>query len=173
VSSSVAQARSRNDERSAALRETAGRFATGVTVVTTAVDGVPIGMTVNAFTTVSLEPPLLLVSLSRRSRLTSAVRRSQVFAVTVLAADQEHCARWFATRGRPSGKACFRGIPTFEDEATGCPVLSEGVAYFGCRVFSHQIAGDHTLVIGRVESYGLLRPEPALLFCDGCYRETE
>ena len=166
-------ARSRADERHAALRETAGRFATGVTVVTSAVDGVPMGMTVNAFTMVSLEPTLLLVSLNRRSRLTAAVRRSQVFAVTVLAADQERAARWFATRGRPSGERCFRGFPTFEDEATGCPVLSDGVAYFGCRVFSQQIAGDHSLVIGRVESYDLLRPEPALVFCDGCYRDVE
>jgi len=166
-------ARSRDDERFAALRETAGRFATGVTVVTSSVEGVPMGMTVNAFTMVSLEPTLLLVSLNRRSRLTAAVRRSQVFAVTVLAADQERAARWFATRGRPSGERCFRGFPTFEDEATGCPVLSDGVAYFGCRVFSQQIAGDHSLVIGRVESYDLLRPEPALVFCDGCYRDVE
>jgi 3-hydroxy-9,10-secoandrosta-1,3,5(10)-triene-9,17-dione monooxygenase reductase component len=155
----------------AGFRSAAARFATGVTVVTTCVDRVPMGMTVNSFTTVSLDPVLLLVCLNEQSRLTAAVRRSGVFAVTVLAADQELCARRFATRGGPTGLARFAGIPTRPDPATGCPLLSEGVAYFGCTVHRDQPAGDHTVLIGQVRSFDSLRPVPQLLFVDSRYAE--
>lgn len=163
--------RVRHGEPFAALRETAARFATGVTVVTTEVDHVRMGMTANAFTMVSLEPMLLLVCLHRHCRLVPAVRKSGVFAVTILAADQGCYARWFASSSRPVGDICFAGISTHADHATGCPVLSEGVAYFGCAVHRAQPAGDHVIVIGEIASYGLLRPAPLLLFADGCYSE--
>lgn len=163
--------RERKGEPFAALRENAARLATGVTVVTTEFERVPMGMTVNAFTMVSLEPQLLLVCLNRSSRLLATVRRSEVFAVTILAADQLRCARWFATPGRPVGDICFAGIPTQPDEATGCQILSDGVAYFGCVVDRAHPAGDHVVVIGEILSYGLLRPAPVLLFADGCYTE--
>jgi flavin reductase len=171
VTQQVRRVRVRHGEPFAELRETAARFATGVSVVTTEVDHVPMGMTVNAFTMVSLEPQLLLVCLHRRSRLAPAIRTSGVFAVTILAADQDCVASWFASPGRPVGDICFAGIPTHGDRATGCPVLSEGVAYFGCAVDREEPAGDHVVVIGEIVSFGLLRPAPLLLFADGCYSE--
>ncbi len=157
------------DQRHGTFRSVAGRFPTGVAVATSRVDGQPIGMTVNSFTTVSLDPTLLLLCLSRRSRLTSAIRRAGVFAVTVLAADQVDCARRFALPSRPIGLAAFTGIPTCDDPATGCTLLRDGVAYFSCVAHRRYPGGDHTIVLGEVRSYGLLRPSPPLLFVDGHY----
>ena len=147
----------------------AGRFATGVAIATTCVDDVPVGMTVNSFATVSLDPLLLLVCLCERSRLMAAIDRSGRFAVTVLAADQRGCARWFASESRPSGPAAFADISHYPDPETGCPLLSDGVAYFGCAVHQRHTGGDHVVVVGEVRSWGLLSPRPPLLFVDGRY----
>jgi 3-hydroxy-9,10-secoandrosta-1,3,5(10)-triene-9,17-dione monooxygenase reductase component len=154
-------------DESRRFRSIAGRFATGVAVVTSCADGTPVGMTVNSFTTVSLDPRLLLVCLRRDCRLLGAVARSNCFAVTVLAADQQECAAWFANSARPNGAAEFEGIPAYRD--AGCPVLSDGVAYFGCATERIVEAGDHLVLIGEVHSSGLLRDEPPLLFVDGHY----
>lgn len=154
------------------FRNVAGRFATGVAVATTRVDGTPVGMTVNSFTTVSLEPTLVLVCIDRRARLLSAIARSAVFALMVLAADQQGQARWFATRGRPTGFAEFAGARYHLDARTGCPLLSDGIAYFGCALYGQHPAGDHDVLIGAVQSYGLLRDAPPLLFVDGHYAEV-
>lgn len=161
----------RTDDPGPAFRSVAGRFATGVAVATTQLNGVPIGMTVNAFTTVSLDPTLLLICLNHQSRLLSAVRQSQRFAVTVLAADQRGCASWFAKRGRPTGEAAFADVRHHADPTTGCPLISDGVAYFGCVLNQAHPAGDHAVLIGEVQASGLLRPEPPLLFVDGGYAE--
>ena len=152
-----------------AFRSVSARFATGVAVATSHADGLPIGMTINAFTTVSLRPALLLVCLNRASRLIVAIRRSGVFAVTVLAADQRDCAQWFANRDRPSGPQCFAGVPTHTDPVAGCPVLTDGVAYFGCASDRWYPRGDHIVLLGEVKSFGMLRGAPPLLFLDGQY----
>ena len=157
------------EESSRGFRTAAGRFATGVAVATSQVDGSPVGMTVNSFATVSLDPMLLLVCLCQHSRLLAAVTRSGVFAVTVLAADQRACARWFASPGRPAGPAEFAGVPHHTDPRTGCPLLSDGLAYFGCTSYQQHESGDHVVLIGRAQSWGLLQPGPPLLFADGGY----
>ena len=151
------------------FRAAAGRFATGVAVITTCETGSPVGTTVNSFTTVSLDPMLLPVCLNRKSRLLQTVRRSGTFAVTVLAAEQQRCAEFFATPGRPSGMAVFAGVPFHHDVECGCPVLDGGVAYFGCVTEQLYPGGDHILVLGRVCSWGLLRDADPLLFVDGRY----
>jgi flavin reductase len=153
------------------FREVAGRFATGVAVATSWVDSAPVGMTINSFTTVSLQPILVLICLTTGSRLTTAISRSRRFAITVLASDQRETARWFATHGRPAGRAQFANAPYIRDSVTGCPLLSDGVAYFGCASYRHHAAGDHVVVIGRVRSWGMLRPLPPLVFVDGRYGE--
>jgi flavin reductase (DIM6/NTAB) family NADH-FMN oxidoreductase RutF len=151
-----------------AFRDVAGRFATGVTVATSHVDDVPSAMTVNAFTTVSLDPMLILVCLHNSSRLVTAIRQSGVYAVSVLAYDQERVARWFATRERPVGAAAFGGISTRPAPTTGSLVLLDALAYFDCVVEDMHTSGDHTVVIGRVASFGELRPSAApLMFVGG------
>jgi len=145
-------------------------FATGVTVVTSVAEDVPVGATVNAFATVSLDPPLLLVSLRNGSRLLSCMDYSGVFAVTVLAADQRFLATWFASRTRPTGAASFAGIPARPAPATGCLLLAEGVAYFDCRVAAVYSGGDHTIVLGDVAACGELWPREPLIFSGSGFR---
>ncbi len=127
------------------MRRAMGRFATGVAVVTASHDGVPHGMTVNSLTSVSLDPPLLLVCLATAARSTQAVLGAGVFAVSVLSARQEEIARRFATRGEDH----FAGL----DVAYGChrtPVVPGALAHLECEVDRHLVAGDHVVVFGRV-----------------------
>lgn len=151
------------------FRDTMGAFVTGVTVVTTAVDDELYGMTVSAFSSLSLDPLLALVCLSNGSRGRQLIERSKVFSVNVLAADQAHLSRFFASRERPSGPNAFAGVP-FVWGVTGCPVLRGAAAYIDCTVVEITEAGDHSIVIGEVVGLGS-RPDAApLLFHRGHYR---
>lgn len=151
------------------FRDTMGAFVTGVTVVTTAVGDEVYGMTVSAFSSLSLDPLLALVCLSNRSRGRHLIEQSSVFAVNVLAADQAHLSRFFASRERPSGPDAFAGVP-FTWGMTGCPVLRGGAAHIDCTVVEMTEAGDHSIVIGQVVGLGS-RPDAApLLFHRGHYR---
>ncbi|GLW34338.1 flavin reductase family protein [Actinoplanes regularis] len=153
------------------FRRAAGAFATGVGVISSVLDDIPVAMTVNSFTTVSLTPTLVLTCLKDRCRLLTQVRQSGIFAVTVLAADQEGVARWFADARRPSGAAAFAGVRVHRGPATGCLVLSEGTAYFDCRVQDILDRGDHAVVIGEAVTFGTLQAgKGPLLFLNGSYR---
>lgn len=128
------------------MRRTMGRFTTGVAVITTAaLDGQPHGMTVNSLTSVSLDPPLLLVCFTHGARTVEAVLESGRFAVSVLAARQEPIARRFAARGEDH----FAGLPLTYGEHT-VPVVPDALAHLECSVERHLAAGDHTIVLGRV-----------------------
>jgi flavin reductase (DIM6/NTAB) family NADH-FMN oxidoreductase RutF len=157
----------------AEFRRVAGRFATGVTITSSAIDDVPVAMTVNSFATVSLDPTLLLTCLKLGSRLLSAIERSEVFAVTVLANDQRWPAQWFANAARPTGAAAFAGIPTSLAPVTGSLVLTGGTAFFDCRVHSLAVQGDHAVVVGEVVACGELRAKPPLLFLGGRYATAQ
>ncbi|MEV4462796.1 flavin reductase family protein [Micromonospora echinofusca] len=160
-----------NQDQAVEFRRTAGAFATGVGIVSSVHDDIPLAMTVNSFTTVSLHPTLVLTCLKHRSRLLAQIRDSGIFAVTVLAADQRDVARWFADARRPSGAAAFAGVRVHRAPATGCLVFSEGLAYFDCRVRDLSDQGDHSVVIGEAVSYGALHPTKApLLYLHGSYR---
>ncbi|TCO60709.1 3-hydroxy-9,10-secoandrosta-1,3,5(10)-triene-9,17-dione monooxygenase reductase component [Actinocrispum wychmicini] len=151
------------------LRRVASSFATGVVVVTTMADDSPVGTTVNSFTTVSLDPALVLVCLQRGSRLLSAIEESGVFAATVLAAEQRWQAQWFANRTRLADATAFAGVATGRAPVTGCLVLGEGLAYFDCRVHELLPGGDHAIVLGEVAACGELGPGEPLLFSGGRY----
>ncbi|WP_175647505.1 flavin reductase family protein [Streptomyces cyaneochromogenes] len=157
------------DGRTALFRRTAGRFPTGVTVVTTVSDGEPYGMTANAFMTVSLDPLLVAVGIGLGARGHDRVLRSGRFAVTVLSDRQTGTARRFADPARPVGAAAFAADDWTAGPATGCPVLPDGVGWFDCSVRDAHPAGDHTLVIGRVEDFGPLTGERPLVFVDGSF----
>ncbi len=153
-----------------AFRRTVGLFATGVTVVTTAVDDVLHGMTANAFSSVSLDPLLVLVCVSGRARMHDLLAGAQTFAVTVLSADQEPLSRFFAG-DRPAGRDQFEGVGWHPAPTTGCPVLSEGLAFVDCRLTEMHEGGDHSIFLGEVVDLGTLRPDAApLLWFGGRYR---
>ncbi|TJZ59105.1 flavin reductase [Streptomyces piniterrae] len=148
------------------FRRAAGRFPTGVTVVSGTLDGRPHGTTVNAFTTVSMDPLIIMVALGQHSRLRTLILHSGAFAVTVLSARQSRDARWFAASDRPDGEEAFVGRPWKPGPHSGAPVLLDGVGYFDCSVRATHTAGDHTVVLGNVEAFDVLSEEPPLLFHD-------
>jgi flavin reductase (DIM6/NTAB) family NADH-FMN oxidoreductase RutF len=148
------------------LRDVMGRFATGVTVVTTSHRDTIHGMTANAFLSVSLRPPLVLVSLGR-CRMTEMLPRSGRYGVSVLAADQEHFATHFA------GQRESPVPPEFEWRGD-IPLLAGSLAHVGCKVVDVHPAGDHVLWIGEVQHLHHRDGEPLLFFAGrfGTLREV-
>ncbi|MFF9347139.1 flavin reductase family protein [Streptomyces sp. NPDC014734] len=148
------------------LRRAFGSFPTGVTVVTVGGD-VPRGMTANSFTSVSLDPPLVLVCVAEEARMRSSLAAAPVFAVSVLGADQEHVARHFADRSRPPGAGQFDAVDWFPGPVTGAPVLAGAAAHFECRAWRTYDGGDHILHVGRVLAWEENPDRDALLFHRG------
>ena len=145
-----------------AFREAMGSFPTGVSVVTVAADdGSMHGITVNSFSSVSLDPMLVLVCLNEASRAVGLIERAGAFVVNVLSAEQQDVSRWFASQYRPVGSTMFDGVP-FEPGVTGCPVLVGAAASFDCRLRQSHRAGDHLVVLGEVVA---LAHRPQLASC--------
>jgi flavin reductase (DIM6/NTAB) family NADH-FMN oxidoreductase RutF len=148
-----------------ALRDTLGCYATGVAVVTAvAEDGRPFGLTINSFSALSLDPPLVLWSLRRSSPLVAQFPARSRFAVNVLGSAQEAIARQFSAP-RPDRFAGIRWNPG----PGGLPHLEGAVAYFDCRLEDSHATGDHRLLIGAVEWFAAAEGEP-LLFVQGRFR---
>lgn len=154
------------------FRDTLGCFATGVTVITTRGAEHPYGMTANAFSSVSLEPPLVLVCVMDGTEGSDSLQRNGVFAVNVLGANQEQLSRYFASRDRPRGWQTFEGIAHRRVE-TGSPVIEGVAAYFDCRLVAAHPAGDHIVFIGEVLALGADRAVQPLLFHHGRYRRVD
>lgn len=147
------------------FRSVMGTFATGVTVVTTMSDSGPHGMTANAFMSVSLEPPLILVSIDHKARTHQLLPESKYFGVNILRADQENISNHFA--GKPNVDE--EGLFTIKD---GVSLLSDSLASISCRLWNSFDAGDHTLYVGEVIDLNLYEGEP-LLFYQGQYRKIQ
>ncbi|MFI5417991.1 MAG: flavin reductase family protein [Candidatus Lutacidiplasmatales archaeon] len=130
-----------------AFRRLMGRWATGVTVVTTSDGDFDAGLTVNSFLSVSLRPPLLLVSLAEDTEATPVIVRTRKFAVSVLSADQRALSERFGQAIPPAEK--FRDVPIRRGEL-GLPLLVGATATFECRVVEAHPAADHLLVLGEV-----------------------
>jgi flavin reductase (DIM6/NTAB) family NADH-FMN oxidoreductase RutF len=145
------------------LRSSFGHFATGVTVVSFSADGGPRGATVNSFTSVSLDPPLLLVSLARTARACAALP-DRPFVVNVLAEDQLDLALHFAGRTRP-------GFEVPWVDGTDVPRLRGTVAWFECKPWASYEGGDHVLYVGEIVHYDSQRARP-LLFYTGDFRSA-
>ncbi len=131
------------------FRMAMGRFATGVSVVTTRSGDHDHAMTANALASVSVEPMLLLVCVEREARFHDALIEAGVFGVSILAADQRPTAQWLATRGRPLHGQLDR-IPNRVGPRTGSPLLVGGLASLECRTTAVHVAGDHSIVVGAV-----------------------
>ena len=129
------------------LRQVAARFAAGVTVVTTrSADGVAAGFTATAFSSVSMEPPLVLVCLALTADCHPAFSVASAMAISVLGASQADVAMKFATRGTDK----FAGVPVTPGEATGMPLVEGAIAHLECAMWSRVPAGDHSILIGQV-----------------------
>jgi len=148
-----------------ALRNAFGCFATGVVVVTAFdADGTALGMTINSFSSLSLDPPLLLWSIANSSRNLAAFRDCRQFALHVLHAGQQDLARRFASRELDR----FQGLPA--DLDAGAPLLEDFHARFTCTSEMFHVGGDHTILIGRVTDAQIREVRP-LLFYRGQFQD--
>jgi flavin-dependent trigonelline monooxygenase, reductase component len=146
------------------LRRTLGAFVTGVAVVTTLDSiGQPRGLTANSFTSVSLDPPLVLVCVSGTASSYPAFSACDSFAINILAEGQEEISNRFASSH--TDKFADIGWSGF---ATGAPILDQSLAWLDCHVFRKTIAGDHLILIGRVEDFSCGTSRP-LAYCQGNY----
>lgn len=147
------------------LRDCLGRFATGVTVVTCRdPDGEPSGITVNSFTSVSLDPQLILWNIAKASRAIDAFVNAGEFVVNILAADQQPLSDHFAQSERPR----FESIATTQSD-TGQPLLPDCLAWLHCQTDAIHEGGDHLIIVGEVSRFELGRDAPPLLYYAGKY----
>ena len=147
------------------LRNVMGHFATGVTVITTKDSSdKPFGLTANAFSSLSLDPPLLLVCVDKTVDCYACFEDSGVFAVNVLSLEQEALSTRFATKGIEK----FEGVP-YSLGALGVPLLDGAIAHIECRGAAGYTGGDHTIYTGEVQTIATADAEP-LLFYKGKYR---
>ena len=152
----------------AEFRKAMGCFATGVTVITVDQDGEVHGMTANAFTSVSLDPMLVLVCVDHRARTHAHLRAKKRFGINVLAENQQRISEYYARSSETHQHAEDAGA-SFDRTQHGTPVLHGALAYLECRLHSAQEAGDHTIFIAEVEDAVVCEGEP-LLYFRGKYR---
>lgn len=151
-----------------AFRQAAGRFASGVTVVTTRASRGHYGMTVSSFASLSLNPLLVTVSINRSSPLLGYVHSAEAFAVSVLSSDQQQVAAYFATPERKPEPAGFATVATMARQ-TGAPIIDGCLSWFDCTVEDLLPGGDHEILVGRVVAAGGRTGEP-LVYWAGGYR---
>ncbi|WP_419887911.1 flavin reductase family protein [Neobacillus niacini] len=144
------------------FRTAMGKFATGVTVIATEVEGDIHGMTANAFMSVSLDPKLVVISIGEKAKILNKIKESKIFTVNILAAEQQELSMIFAGQLKEHKEVIF-------DRLDGKPVLAGAVAQIACEVSAEHVEGEHTLFIGKVTDIHLEDAEP-LLFYSGKYR---
>jgi flavin reductase (DIM6/NTAB) family NADH-FMN oxidoreductase RutF len=155
------------------FRRAVGRFATGVCIVTALDAGMDHAMTANAFTSVSLEPLLVLVCVETDARFHDAITAAGAWAVSILDASGRPAADWLATRGRPLHGQLDR-IPFHRGPATGAAVLDQSTAWLECRTQAVHPGGDHSIVVGEVVGVGLGDDSTgALLYHRSAYRSLD
>ena len=146
------------------FREAMSHLASGVTVVTTRQGGIDHAMTASAFTSVSLDPPLVLVCVDKTTRFHQAVALSRYWGASVLAGSQLAEARWLATRGRPLDGQ-LDAFPHRRGERTGAALLEHALCRLECRTWEMYDGGDHTIVVGEVVSLDTdAADEPAMVY---------
>jgi flavin reductase (DIM6/NTAB) family NADH-FMN oxidoreductase RutF len=151
------------------FRQALSRFASGVTVVTTkGEDGRPRGLTVSAFSSLSLDPPLVLICIDKRSSLHPHLKEGRGFAVSILAEDQEAISRRFASKDLQDR---FNGIKIREG-VMGLPLIEGAIAHIECLIVGSFPGGDHTIFIGQVEATAVEEGRP-LAYFRGNYARVE
>ncbi len=153
----------------AEFRRVLGHWATGVSVVAAQPPGgVPCGLTINAFCSVSLQPPLVLVCVDKSADSHAGIARAGAFSVNVLASDQERLARHFAA---DDVREKFVGV-AYHAERTGAPILDGVLAWVDCRTWYTHDAGDHTIYVGEVLAAAAREHTPLLYYRGGFGRFT-
>lgn len=146
-----------------------GSFATGVTLATTSSDTEWHGATANAVMSVSLDPPLVLVSIQLGTRMHRALRESDNFALSILSAEQEGIAQHFADSSAPHDATAFALFPHHLGY-TGAPLMDGALACVDCRIVDTFAAGDHTLFLGRIMHLEIAEDGVPLLYMHGAFR---
>jgi flavin reductase (DIM6/NTAB) family NADH-FMN oxidoreductase RutF len=150
------------------LRQVMGQFATGVTIVSLVNErGEPTGLTANALTSVSLDPPLILICVDKKSQSYPHFKQGAHFSVSVLSEKQEELSRRFARTDSEK----FEGVPHHLG-TTGAPIVDDALAYIECEVVDSFPGGDHTIFLGEVKESGMTEGLP-LLFFRGAYRRLD
>ncbi|WP_243290931.1 flavin reductase family protein [Bacillus sp. FJAT-47783] len=144
------------------FRNAMGKFATGVTVILTEVEGDVHGMTANAFMSVSLDPKLVVISIGEKAQMLEKIKNSQKFTVNILAEDQQDLSMIFAGQIKEKREVSFGKL-------AGQSVLPGSVAQITCEVTAEHVEGDHTLFIGKVTAIQIEEREP-LIYFSGRYR---
>ena len=147
------------------------RWASGVSVVTTMQDGLLYGLTVSSFSSLSLDPPLILVCLHSSNRMPEMIRQSARFGVSILGADQEEASNYFARPGREPTED-FTEIPG-KWTTSGQPVVDGSLAHMVCELHALLPQGDHTIVIGRVIETHSREGQPLVYYHRGYRRIAE
>jgi flavin reductase (DIM6/NTAB) family NADH-FMN oxidoreductase RutF len=153
------------------FRKAMGSFATGVTIITLDLEGEVHGMTANAFSSVSLDPPLLLVCVDHAARTHAHLHAKKRFGVNILAEHQRVISDYYARPVHTHERAQEEAGARFDRTEQGTPILHGALAYLECRLQSAQEAGDHTIFIAEVEDVVVRQGEP-LLFFRGKYRKV-
>ena len=156
-----------NNLDSMELRNTFGKYATGVAVITCQVEGqAPMGMTINSFSSLSLDPPLMLWSLQKNSDMYDAIMASPRFAVNILAADQQHLSRQYAKKNE---HALHEKHYHLSD--AGRALLNGCLVSLECDMETHYEGGDHLILVGRIQAISNISDGEPLLFFGGGYRQ--
>jgi len=152
------------NDKQAQFRRAVGCFATGVTVITVDYEGAVQGMTANAFTSVSLDPLLVLVCVDHQARTHSHLQTRKRFGINVLSEQQRAISEHYARPDRDPARAEPEAGARFDRTAHGTPMLHGALAYLECRLQSAQDAGDHTIFIAEVEDVLVRAGKPLLYF---------
>lgn len=153
------------------FRKAMGCFATGVTIITLDLEGEVHGMTANAFSSVSLDPPLVLVCVDHKTRTHAHLHSKKRFGINVLGEDQRAISEYYARVERSHENPEAEAGARYDRTKHGTPILHGSLAYLECRLHSAEVAGDHTIFIAEVEDVVVREGDP-LLFFRGKYRKV-
>lgn len=153
------------------LRDVMAEFATGVTVITARGDKAH-GMTANAFTSVSLDPPMVLCCVAHTARMHEAIIEAGAFGVSILESEQKGVARYFTDKSRPAGMAQFERVDWFPGRQTSAPLLNGALAWLECELTETHKGGDHSIFLGTVVSASRGGGD-ALLFYGGTFHRVD
>jgi flavin reductase (DIM6/NTAB) family NADH-FMN oxidoreductase RutF len=158
-----------NDAQRRSLRAMMGHFATGVTVVAARHGPLLAGMTANAIASISVDPPLMMASINRKSETHVAIRGSHSYAVSVLAEGQRELADCFAQPTTAAKLQRFCDAP-WHDAETGSPIVDGAMAFFDCRLVAEHPGGDHTMFVGEIVAAGFSEGAEPLVWFGSRYR---